>query len=226
MKMTRYREGEPGDFAFTAEDRARARVLVARYPEGRQASAVIALLDLAQRQSGGWLPREAIEYVANFLEMAPIRVHEVASFYSMFNLEPVGRHLVQVCRTTPCWLRGAAELTESCCEKLGVGLGGTSEDGEFTLVEVECLGACANAPMVQIGDDYDEDLTPERLGQILDDLKAGKEVPGGSWIGRQSSMAEGGLTTLKDLPARAPSDPSGALTGVPTGAPAASEEGA
>ncbi len=226
MKMTRYQEGEPGDFAFTAEDQARARALVARYPEGRQASAVIALLDLAQRQSGGWLPRQAIDYVANFLEMAPIRVHEVASFYSMFNLEPVGRHLVQVCRTTPCWLRGAAELTESCCRKLGVGLGQTSADGEFTVVEVECLGACANAPMVQIGDDYYEDLTPERLGQILDDLMAGKEVPGGSRIGRQSSMPEGGLTTLKDLPARAPADPSGAPGGTPTGAPAAPEEGA
>ena len=223
MKMTRYREGEPGDFVFTAADQARARVLVARYPEARQASAVLALPDLAQRQSGGWLPREAIEYVANFLEMAPIRVHEVASFYSMFNLKPVGRHLIQVCRTTPCWLRGAAELTDSCCEKLGVGLGETSEDGEFTLIEVECLGACANAPMVQIGDDYYEDLTPERLSQILDDLKAGKEVPGGSRIGRQSSMAEGGMTTLKDLPARAPAaDPSGA----PAGAPAAPGEGA
>ncbi len=186
MKMTCYRAGEPGDFTFTAEDQARARALVARYPEGRQASAVIALLDLAQRQSGGWLPREAVDYVANFLEMAPIRVHEVASFYSMFNLQPVGRHLVQVCRTTPCWLRGAAELTESCCQKLDVGLGGTSEDGEFTLIEVECLGACANAPMVQIGDDYYEDLTPERLGQILDDLKAGKEVPGGSRGGRHT----------------------------------------
>ncbi len=222
MRMTRYREGEPGDFAFTAEEQARARVVIARYPEGRQASAVIALLDLAQRQNHGWLSREAIDYVANFLEMAPIRVYEVASFYSMFNLKPVGRHLVQVCRTTPCWLRGAAELTDSCCEKLGVGLGETSEDGEFTLIEVECLGACANAPMVQIGDDYYEDLTPERLSQILDDLKAGKEVPGGSRIGRQSSMAEGGMTTLKDLPARAPADPSGA----PAGAPAAPGEGA
>ena len=222
MKMTRYREGEPGDFAFTAEGEARARVVIARYPEGRQASAVIALLDLAQRQNHGWLSREAIDYVANFLEMAPIRVHEVASFYSMFNLQPVGRHLVQVCRTTPCWLRGAGELTESCCEKLGVGLGETSADGAFTLIEVECLGACANAPMVQIGDDYYEDLTPERLGQILDDLKAGKEVPGGSRIGRQSSMPEGGATTLKDLPARAPADPNGA----PAGAPAVPEEGA
>lgn len=222
MRMTRYQEGDPGDFAFTAEEQARARVVIARYPEGRQASAVIALLDLAQRQNHGWLSREAIDYVANFLEMAPIRVYEVASFYSMFNLQPVGRHLVQVCRTTPCWLRGAAELTQSCCEKLGVGLGETSADGAFTLIEVECLGACANAPMVQIGDDYYEDLTPERLGQILDDLKAGKEVPGGSRIGRQSSMPEGGATTLKDLPARAPADPSGA----PAGAPAAPEEGA
>ena len=226
MKMTSYRAGEAGGFAFTEDNAKRAAAAVTHYPEGRQASAVLALLDLAQRQNDGWLSPEAIAYVANYLEMAPIRVHEVASFYSMYYTKPIGKHLVQVCRTTPCWLRGAAGLTDTCRDKLGIGLGETTEDGQFTLVEVECLGACANAPMVQIGDDFYEDLSPERLSALLDDLKAGKEVPGGSWIGRQSSMAEGGLTTLKDLPARAPSDPSGALTGVPTGAPAASEEGA
>ncbi len=213
MKGTSYQEGAAGDFAFTAENQARAKAVIARYPEGRQASAVIALLDLAQRQNGGWLSREVIDYVANTLEMAPIRVHEVASFYTMFNLAPVGRHLVQVCRTTPCWLRGAAELTRTCRDKLGVGLGENSEDGLFTVVEVECLGACANAPVVQIGDDNNEDLTPARLAEILDDLAAGKEAPGGSQTGRRSSMAEGGMTTLQDLPPRAPADPLRAVAG-------------
>jgi NADH-quinone oxidoreductase subunit E len=213
MRVTSYREGVAGGFAFGAENQTRAKEIVARYPEGRQASAVLALLDLAQRQNDGWLSNEAIEYVANSLEMAPIRVYEVASFYSMFNLAPVGKHLVQVCRTTPCWLRGAAELTRSGCEKLGVELGENTKDGQFTVVEVECLGACANAPVVQIGDDYYEDLTPARLAEILDDLAAGKAVPGGSQTGRRSSMAEGGATTLTELPARAPSDPGGALAG-------------
>ncbi len=207
MKVTSYRKGEAGDFAFTGETLEKAKAFVARYPEGRQASAVIALLDLAQRRNGGWLSEEAIACVARFLDMAPIRVHEVASFYSMFNRKPVGKHLVQVCRTTPCWLRGAAELTGACRGKLGIGLQETTEDGEFTLIEVECLGACANAPMVQIGDHYYEDLTPERLIEILDDLKAGKEVPVGSQTGRVSSMPAGGATTLTELPKRPAADP-------------------
>ena len=207
MKVTSYGKGEAGDFAFTGETLEKAKAFVARYPEGRQASAVLALLDLAQRRNGGWLSGEAIAYVARFLGMAPIRVHEVASFYSMFNLKPVGKHLVQVCRTTPCWLRGAAELTEACRAKLGIGLQETTQDGEFTLIEVECLGACANAPMVQIGDHYYEDLTPERLIEILDDLKAGKEVPVGAQTGRVSSMPAGGATTLTELPERAVADP-------------------
>ncbi len=209
MRVTSYRAGAAGDFAFTAESKARANEIIGRYPEGRQASAVIALLDLAQRQNGGWLSPEAIEYVAGYLEMAPIRVHEVASFYSMFNLQPVGKHLLQVCRTTPCWLRGAAGLSETCRRKLGVGLGETTEDGLFTLVEVECLGACANAPMVQINDDYYEDLTPERLAEMIDDLAAGRQVAAGSQIGRQSSMPEGGATTLRELAPRVASQPSG-----------------
>ncbi len=213
MKMTSYRAGEAGGFAFTEDNAKRAAAAVTHYPEGRQASAVMALLDLAQRQNDGWLPPEAIEYVANYLEMAPIRVYEVASFYSMFNTKPIGKHLVQVCRTTPCWLRGAAGLTDSCRDKLGIGLGETTGDGEFTLIEVECLGACANAPMVQIGDDYFEDLTPETLGTLLDDLKAGKEVTVGSQIGRLSSMPEGGATTLTDVPAREPADVGRAIPG-------------
>ncbi len=198
--------GEPGDFAFTEDNAQRAAAAVAHYPEGRQASAVMALLDLAQRQNDGWLSPEAIEFVANYLEMAPIRVHEVVSFYTMYNTKPVGKHLVQVCRTTPCWLRGAAGLTDTCRDKLGIGLGETTEDGQFTLVEVECLGACANAPMVQIGDDYYEDLSPERLSALLDDLKADRPVAAGPQTGRQSSMPEGGATTLNELPPRDPAD--------------------
>ena len=213
MRVTSYRAGAAGDFAFTEDNAKRAAAAVSHYPEGRQASAVIALLDLAQRQNDGWLPPEAIEYVANYLEMAPIRVYEVASFYSMFYTQPIGKHLVQVCRTTPCWLRGAAGLTDSCRDKLGIGLGETTEDGQFTLIEVECLGACSNAPMVQIGDDYFEDLTPESLTALLDDLKAGKEVAAGSQIGRQSSMPEGAATTLTEVPPREPVNTGRAIPG-------------
>lgn len=196
MKTTSYRAGETTGFAFTAQNEDRAKTIVARYPEGRQASAVIALLDLAQRQNGGWLSPEAIDYVANYLDMAPIRAFEVASFYTMFNLNPVGKHLIQVCRTTPCWLRGSDDLTETCRDKLGVGLKENTADGLFTVIEVECLGACANAPMVQINDEYYEDLTPERLAEIIDDLKAGKAVPVGPQTGRMGSAPEGGPQTL------------------------------
>jgi NADH-quinone oxidoreductase subunit E len=213
MKNTSYRKGDAGTFAFTAENEARAKDILARYPEERGASAVMPLLDLAQRQNGGWLSPEALNYVANYLSMAPIRVYEVASFYSMYNLKPVGTHLVQVCRTTPCWLNGAAALTETCQKKLGIGLGETTPDGAFTLVEVECLGACANAPMVQINDHYYEDLTPERLVEILDDLAAGREVPIGSQTGRMSSAPAGDPTTLTELPQPRPADPTGDLPG-------------
>jgi len=206
MKMTSYQAGEAGGFAFTEDNVKRAAAAVAHYPKDRKSSAVMALLDLAQRQNDGWLSPEAIEYVANYLEMAPIRVYEVASFYTMYNTAPVGKHLVQVCRTTPCWLRGAAGLTGTCRDKLGIGLGETTEDGLFTLVEVECLGACANAPVVQIGDDFFEDLSPERLGALLDDLAAGKEVVAGPQTGRQGSMAEGGSSTLTEVPPRERAD--------------------
>ena len=213
MKTTSYHTGEAGDFVFTAENAKRAAAAMAHYPKDRQASAVMALLDLAQRQNDGWLPPEAIEYVANYLEMAPIRVHEVASFYTMYNTRPVGKHLVQVCRTTPCWLRGAAGLTGACRSKLGIGLGETTGDGLFTLIEVECLAACANAPVVQIGDDFYEDLSPERLSALLDDLAAGREIAAGPQTGRQGSMAEGGATTLTDLPPREPADTGRAVEG-------------
>ncbi len=199
MKASSFPDAQSGGFSFTPETDSRAKAIVARYPEGRQASATIALLDLAQRQNGGWLSGEAIEYVADYLDIAPIRVHEVATFYSMFNLKPVGKYFIQVCRTTPCWLCGSDDLTKLCRDKLGIGKGETTEDGLFTLVEVECLGACANAPMVQINDYYYEDLTAERLSEILDALKAGREVKIGSQTGRQSSAPDGGPQTLLDV---------------------------
>lgn len=182
---------QPASFAFTPENLKRAEKILGRYPADRKASAVLALLDLAQRQSGGWLPQAAMDYVAEFLEMAPIRVYEVATFYTMFNLKPVGKFHIQVCRTTPCWLRGSDDLTRACQKKLGIGLHERTEDGLFSLIEVECLGACVNAPMVQINDDYYEDLTPERLEAVIDALARGEKPPIGSQTGRQGSAPEG-----------------------------------
>ena len=186
-------------FAFTPENKALANKIMAKYPPGRQASAVLPLLDLAQRQVGGWLPRAAMDHVAATLDMAPIRVYEVATFYTMFNLKPVGKYLLQVCRTTPCWLRGSDKLTETCQRKLGISLKETTADGKFTLVEVECLGTCANAPVIQINDDFYEDLDPLKLERLLDSLARGKPVTPGSQGGRQGSAPEGGPTTLRDV---------------------------
>ncbi|MEP4380750.1 MAG: NADH-quinone oxidoreductase subunit NuoE [Alphaproteobacteria bacterium] len=183
-------------FTFDETYRARAETIVARYPDGRQQSAVIPLLDLAQRQAGGWLPTEALEYVASYLDMPKIRVLEVASFYSMFNLEPVGRNFVQLCRTTPCWLRGSDDLRAVAKDVTGCGLGETSDDGAFTVVEVECLGACCNAPMVQINDEYYEDLTAESFKAVLEALKRGETPEAGSQSGRAGSEPTGGLTSL------------------------------
>lgn len=174
-------------FEFSAENLAEAKKYIAKYPAGKQRSAVLPLLDLAQRQNGGWLSTDAMNYIADFLVLPAIKVYEVATFYSMFNLKPVGKNLIQVCRTTPCWLRGADKLTNVCKDKLRIGLKETTTDGKFTLVEVECLGACVNAPMVQINDDYFEDLTEESMIKIIDDLAAGKKVQKGSQIGRQCS---------------------------------------
>jgi NADH-quinone oxidoreductase E subunit len=183
-------------FAFNAATEERAQTIVARYPEGRQQSAVIPLLDLAQRQAGGWLPTEVIEYVASYLDMPKIRVLEVATFYSMFNLEPVGENFVQLCRTTPCWLRGSDDLRAVAKDVTGCALGETSADGKFTVVEVECLGACCNAPMVQINDEYYEDLTAENFRSVLEALKRGEDPKTGSQEGRTGSEPAGGLTTL------------------------------
>jgi NADH-quinone oxidoreductase E subunit len=185
-------------FEFSPENMELAKAYMAKYPEGRQASAVMALLDLAQRQNGGWLSRQAMAHVAGLLDMAEIRVYEVATFYTMFNLKPVGKYLVQLCRTTPCWLCGANDLLRACQEELAIGVGETTEDGLFTLIEVECLGACVNAPMVQINDDYYEDLSGARMKEILAMLRRGEQPPTGPQTGRQTSAPETGLTTLLD----------------------------
>ncbi|MGB1160409.1 MAG: NADH-quinone oxidoreductase subunit NuoE [Alphaproteobacteria bacterium] len=187
--------------AFTVSEAASARVdvIMARYPEDRKASGIIPLLDIAQRENGGWLSKEAIEWVAQTTESAPIRVYEVASFYSMFYTEEVGQHVVQVCRTTPCWLRGSDKLTHAAEEHLGIGLGQTTDDKKFTLIEVECLGACVNAPMVQINDNYYEDLEADAFKRILDDLAAGKDIEYGNMTGRVGSAPEGGPQALKDF---------------------------
>lgn len=193
---------QPNSFEFTADNREQARKYIARYPEGRQASAVLPLLDLAQRQCGGWLPREAMDYVAAMLDMAPIRVYEVVSFYEMLYDRPVGEHMVRVCTTTPCQLRGASEILEACKGELGVGVSETTGDGKFTLTEFECLGACVNAPIVWIDDDYYEDLDPESIRRILQAVRSGVPVEAGSQTDRQTSAPAGGPTTLTDVTAR------------------------
>jgi NADH-quinone oxidoreductase E subunit len=187
---------QPESFEFTSENLERAKAHIAKYPPSRQASAVLPLLWIAQEQSSGWLPRAAMDHVAQILEMAPIRVYEVATFYTMFNLRPVGRYLLQVCTTTPCWLCGSDAVVEACQRKLGIGIGGTTPDGVFTLVEVECLGACVNAPILQVNDDFYEDLDGHTTEALLDALRDGKAPPPGSVIGRQGSEPVTGRTTL------------------------------
>jgi NADH-quinone oxidoreductase E subunit len=187
---------QPASFAFSPENLEKARAHIAKYPPGRQASAVLPLLDLAQRQSGGWLPRAAMDHVAAMLEMAPIRVYEVATFYTMLNLRPVGRYLLQACTTTPCWLRGSDAVVAACEKKLGIEVGATTADGLFTLVEVECLGACVNAPILQVNDDFYEDLDGAATERLLDALRRGEPPPPGSVIGRHGSEPVSGRTTL------------------------------
>jgi NADH-quinone oxidoreductase subunit E len=194
-------------FAWTDANAKRAAEIIAKYPAGRQQSAVIPLLDLAQRQVGaetqtqGWLPIPVQEFVARELGMPPVRVLEVSTFYTMFNLAPVGRYHVQVCGTTPCMLRGSDDVLDACYER-GLRKGHTTEDGLFTLTEVECLGACANAPMVQINDDNYEDLTAESMGEILDALARGETPKPGPQVDRQTSCPAGGPTTLKKMAER------------------------
>ncbi len=190
-------ELQPESFAFTPENEAFADQQIAKYPPGREASAVIALLWRAQEQNGGWLPQKAIDVVAAKLNMASIRVMEVATFYTMFNLDPVGKYFIQFCGTTPCALRGAGAIKEVLQRRVGDERH-VSADGNFSWLEVECLGACCNAPMVQINDHYYEDLNPENFEKLLDDLAAGRPVKTGSQIGRHASEPHEAVDTLTD----------------------------
>ncbi len=190
-------EIQPPSFAFTPENGAYADAVIAKYPAGRQASAVIPLLWRAQEQEGGWLPRAAIEAVAARLDMPKIRVMEIATFYTMFNLDPVGKYFIQFCGTTPCVLRGANDIRAVLERRIG-GQQHVTPDGLFSWLEVECLGACCNAPMVQINDDYYEDLTIANFETLLDDLAAGRPVKAGSQIGRRSSEPLEDVKTLTD----------------------------
>ena len=181
------KDNEKDLFEWSETNFLKVKKIIEKYPSGRKQSAVIPLLDLAQRQNKGWLNKKALEKVAETLSMSFIRVLEVATFYSMFNLKPIGKNYIQICRTTPCWLRGSDKLINIAKEVTGCSLGETSKDKKFTVVEVECLGACCNAPMVQINDDYFEDLNEDNFKRLLINLKDDKEISKGSQIGRLSS---------------------------------------
>lgn len=193
---------QPKSFAFTPENEAKIAGIIAKYPKGREQSAVMPLLWMAQKQNENWLPQAAIELVAKLCNMPVIRVHEVASFYTMFNLAPIGKHFIQACTTTPCWLAGSDAVVKACKDSLGIEVGETTKDGMFTLREVECLGACANAPMIQI-DSHDaselfyEDLTYESTKEIILQLKRGEKPKVGSQTGRTSSEPLGTTKAVK-----------------------------
>jgi NADH-quinone oxidoreductase subunit E len=196
---------QPKQFAFDAESEREIEKIVARYPAGKQASAVIPLLWLVQKQmkrqtGSAWVPLVGMDAVARRLDMAPIRVYEVATFYFMFNAKPVGTFHLQVCTTTPCWLRGSDAIVQACKDATGiVEFGQTSADGMFTMTEVECLGACVNAPILQVDDDFYEDMDADRTRQLVDALRRGERPKPGSMTGRQTSAPEGGPNTLTTL---------------------------
>ncbi|MGB1329645.1 MAG: NADH-quinone oxidoreductase subunit NuoE [Candidatus Puniceispirillaceae bacterium] len=187
---------QPDSFAFSKANKAEIKRIIAKYPKGRQASAVMPLLDLAQRQHENWIPMKAIELIATKLDMAEIRVLEVATFYTMFNLKPVGKYFLQACTTTPCWLRGSDEMMRAIKDRYQISSGQTSACGRFSLLEVECLGACVNAPILQVNDDFYEDLDYQSTGALLDSLEAGAPLAVGSVLGRSGSEPATGATTL------------------------------
>lgn len=205
-KLDLHAEYQPKEFAFKSE--AAVKEIINRYPAGRQMSAIMPLLDLAQRQVGeegatanppygGWISRAAMDHIAEIVDEPPMRVYEVATFYSMYNLAPVGKYLVQVCTTSPCWLCGSAKVVDAIEKNLGLHMGESTKDGLFSTMEVECLGACANAPMIQINDDFYEDLTEETTVAILESLKKGVVPATGPQNGRNKAEAVGGSITLK-----------------------------
>ena len=192
-------ENQPESFAFTKESEAQIKVVLAKNPKDRKASAVMPLLDLAQRQHDNWIPMKAIEEIAKRLDMAEIRVLEVASFYTMYNLKPVGKYFLQACTTTPCMLRGSDDMMRCIKDRLNIASGETSACGKFSLLEVECLGACVNAPILQVNDDFYEDLDYQSTGALLDSLEADAPLSVGSVKGRQGSESEQGATSLTAL---------------------------
>ena len=194
----RIADDQPTHFAFSAENKQKIKAILAKYPKSHKSSAVLPLLDLAQRQHDNWLPTKAIEAVAKICEMPEMRVFEVASFYTMFNLRPVGKYFIQACGTTPCWLRGSDAVMQCIKDRLGIASGETSDCGNFTLLEVECLGACVNAPMVQINDDYYEDLDYNSMAKLINQLQQGTTPKAGSVAGRQGSEPASGATSLKN----------------------------
>ncbi len=203
MSVRRLAQDQPAAFVFTGQTLEKAQEWINKYPQGRQRSAIIPVLWLAQKQAGGWLPEPAIRATAELLDMPYMRAYEVATFYTMFNLAPQGEHFIQVCGTTPCMLRGAQELTAVCKKRINAKPNTPSADGRLSWLEVECLGACVNAPMVQIsnrhGDHYYEDLTPESFEKLLDDLAAGRPLEAGpQGVDRDTSAPQGGGKTLSD----------------------------
>ena len=196
---SRIASDQPKSFKFSKENEAEVKRVIAKYPKGRQASAVMPLLDLAQRQHENWIPMKAIELIANKLDMAEIRVLEVATFYTMFNLKPVGQFFLQACTTTPCWLRGSDEMMRAIKDRYNISSGETSLCGRFSLLEVECLGACVNAPILQVNDDFYEDLDYQTTSNLLESLEAGAPLPVGSALGRSGSEATEGATTLASI---------------------------
>ena len=178
---------QPENFVFTKDNIKIINKILLKYPEGKKASALLPLLDLAQRQHDNWLPKAAMSEIASMLDLPMIKVMEVATFYTMYNLYPVGKNLLQVCTTTPCWLRGSDDIVSVCKNKLGINFGETTKDNKFTLLEVECLGACSNAPMVQINDDFYEDLDKESIKNIIEDLKKDKQPKIGPQSNRKGS---------------------------------------
>ncbi len=219
---------QPDSFLFTAKNKEKARKVISRYPAGREQSAVMPLLTLAQQQHDGWLPQAAMDYVASVLGMAPMKVKEVATFYSMYNLQPIGQYHVQVCGTTPCALRGAEAIITALESQLGIKVGETTPDGKFTLAEVECLGACVNAPMMEVTtpkkDGYYEDLTPHLAQTLVKQMIDGKLPAFGSQTGRVSSEPETGATTLllkAEKPTKTPAKKAVAKKTAPKKKPAA-----
>jgi NADH-quinone oxidoreductase subunit E len=198
LSLRRLAPDQPKSFAFTPENQAWAQKQIKKYPEGRQASAIVPLLWRAQEQNGGHVTEPMMRVIGEMLGLSPIRVLEIATFYTMFNLKPVGEHLLQVCTTTPCWLRGSDAVVAVCKKHIHPHAETVSADGKLSWMEVECLGACVNAPVVQLRDDFYEDLDGPRTEQLINDLRTGRPTKPGSAIGRQTSAPDGGPLTLTD----------------------------